>query len=55
MVKEVRDDRGDTSLSFLHQPMFKVVKEVRVDRGDTSTSRSHPTKCKVYNIAERLS
>ena len=37
VVKEVRDDRGVTSLRS-NLPMFKVVKEVRDDRGDTSLS-----------------
>ena len=38
LVKEVRDDRGDISLSLLHPFRFKLVKEVREDRGDTSLS-----------------
>ena len=33
LIKEVRDDKGDTSLSRLHQAMSKVVKEVRYDKG----------------------
>jgi len=38
LVKEVRDDRGDTSLSCPQKRRFKLVKEVREDRGDTSLS-----------------
>ena len=49
MVKEVRHDRCDTSLSTLHQDSFKLEREVRVDKDDTLTSCLHPTKCKVSN------
>ena len=38
LVKEVRDDRCDTSRSCSHQQMFKLVKDMRDDRVDISFS-----------------
>ena len=45
-VRDIRDDKGDTSLTSVHCRL-KLVKEIRDGKGDTSLSSGQPLRSKL--------
>ena len=55
LIKEVRDERGGTSIKLTHPLRFKLVKEVRDKRGGTSINIAHPLRLRVERDDTSLS